>query len=105
MLDEVLWVVLPGAQVDLGEEPLGDQLEDFPGPVLPVLFIFILGVRNRSFEHLAVELASHSDLGLKVLELDWGDQDTDAVGVPRGIVLAALVVDVDIDHFECGTQG
>ena len=105
MLDEVLWVVLPGAQVDLGKEPLGDQLQDFPGPVLPVLLVFILGVRNRSLEHLAIELAGHGDLGLEVLELDGGDQDTDAVRVPGGIVLAALVVDVDVYHFECRTKG
>ena len=103
VLDKVLWVVLPGAQVDLREEPLRDQLQDFPGSVLSVLLIFILRVWNRRFQHLPVKLAGHGDLGLKVLELDRRDQDTDAVRVPRGIVLAALVVDVDVDDFECRT--
>ena len=100
MFDEILWVVLPGAQIDLRQESLRDELQDFPCTVLPVLLVFVLRVRDRCLEHLSVELAGHGDLGLQILELDRRYEDTDAVRVSRGVVLAPLVVNVDIDHFE-----
>ena len=72
----------------------------FRAPSWSVLLIFVLRVWNRRFQHLPVKLAGHGDLGLQILELDRRYEDTDAVRVSRGVVLAPLVVNVDIDHFE-----
>ena len=104
VLDEILWVVLPGAEIDLRQEPLRDELQDFPCAVLPVLLVFVLRVRDGCLQHLSVELAGHGYLGLQILELDRGYEDADAVRVSRGVVLAPLVVNVDIHYFECGAE-
>ena len=64
VLDEILWVVLPGAEIDLRQEPLRDELQDFPCAVLPVLLVFVLRVRDGCLQHLSVELAGHGYLGL-----------------------------------------
>lgn len=75
VLYEVFWVRLPGAEVNLGEESVGNELEDLSSAILPGLFCFVLTCGVRHIEDLLVELCGHRDLRLEVLELNGGDQD------------------------------
>ena len=102
VLDEILGVALPRAQIDLRKEVLRHQLEYLARPVLSALLFGEIAVWDRNLKYLTIKFTSLCDLRLQVLELDRRDKDTNTVGVASCIALAPLVEAVDVDDLEGG---
>ena len=70
ILNEVLRVTLPRAQVNLRQEMLRHKFENLAGTILPILLFRNVACWDGQFHDLAVEVASFGNLGLQILKFD-----------------------------------
>ena len=106
VLNEVLRVALPRAQIDLAEEDMGDEFEDLAGSVLSGLLFLEIRLRQGRVHHVSVELTRPRNLWLQVLKFDRGDEDPNSIRVASRIALIAPSIEaVNVDNLEGGDEG